>query len=110
MGVLEDTKILLQIDTDTKDEILRLYIEDVNQAIKSYCRIEFIPRQLESLIPMIAARLYNAGLDNVEEISEGDRKIRFFGSPTDVLGGFDDRLLPFINRRGVLPSEVVRNE
>ncbi len=110
MGVLEDTKILLQIDSDSKDEILRLYIDDVNEAIKAYCKIEFVPRQLQSLIPMLAARLYNIGLDNTEEIGEGDRKIRFCGPAGDIFGGYGDRLTPFINRRGVLPSEVTLNE
>ena len=108
--ILSDTKLLLGLDTDEKDALVRLITDDMINAVLSYCRIEFLPRQLYGLVAAMSAKLCRAEVfDECEIVSveEGERKVVFASSsPEDVITVFAERLKPFVNRRGRLVSEV----
>ena len=109
-------KLLLGIEDDSKDTLLSFLIDDAEALILGYCRICFLPRQLEGLLPMIAADVYRAkgygseaAPNTVKSISEGQRSVSFETTrQTDIgiLEKFHSRLKPYINRRGKVPSDV----
>ena len=52
--------MLLGIKDDEQDSLLSFLIEDTVNMIMAYCHIDVLPRQLESLVPKIAADMYRA--------------------------------------------------
>lgn len=107
--ILNNTKMLIGISDNSSDELLSFYIEDTKAAILSYCRIEFIPKQLWGLISQIAADLYRHRDNNdVLSITEGDRKIDFSHSQKSVVDNYRSRLRPFVNTLARVPSEILR--
>lgn len=113
--VLQRLKMLLGITDGSKDELLSFLIDDTINLILGYCRICFLPRPLESLVPVIAADMYRAkGYGNesapeiVKSISEGQRSVSLDSKTpdSDFLTNYYDRLKPFVNRRGKVPSDV----
>ena len=108
--ILDNAKMLLGITDDTADEKLTFYINDIIDAVTSYCRIEFLPQQLYGLVSQIAARLYENGGSQIKSLTEGERRVEFNDSSMSVIADYYDRLNPFVNRAGRLPSEVDTNE
>ncbi len=113
--LLKRLKMLLGITDESKDELLSFLIDDVVNLILGYCRICFLPRPLESLVPVIAADMYRAkgyggesAPEIVKSISEGQRSVSFDSKTPDgdFLTNYYDRLKPFVNRRGKVPSDV----
>ena len=112
---LSTLKLLLGIKDSESDDLLSFLIDDTVNLILGYCRIDTLPRQLESLVPVIAAEMYkrkgygSAELPEVvKSISEGERSVTYADniSETDLLMNYYKRLNPFINRRGKVPSDV----
>jgi hypothetical protein len=111
-----DVLMLLGISTPTEAQsgIIALLIDDTVEAVRAYCRLAFVPNQLNSLIAQMVARQYRqAGYGtedtptDIKSISEGQRSISF--SARDLSGMLNDyrsRLKPYINRKGRVPSEV----
>lgn len=110
--ILSDVKLILNIDDESEDDILSFCIDDAENAVLAYCRIEFVPKQLYGLIAQIAAALYSdtaaAAGGRVAALTEGDRKIEFESRSELMMRAYRDRLKPFRNFRGRVPSEVVR--
>lgn len=107
---LEAVKLLLELNDEDNDGLLLLLIEDTINAVLSYCRIDVLPRQLEGLIPRIAAAEYKRGVsDGIRTISEGERRVEYSDS-SSVLSGYYERLKPFVIRAVCLPSEVESDE
>lgn len=114
---LSTLKILLGIEDDSKDTLLFFLIDDVVNMILGYCRIEVLPRQLESLVPMIASDMYRAkgygreaAPEVVKSVSEGENSVSFdtVSPKDDYLTNYYKRLNPFRNRRGFTPSDFDR--
>lgn len=112
---LERLRMLLGIEDNKRDGLLSFLIDDTVDMILGYCRIEILPRQLESLVPMIAADAYRAkgygreaAPEVIKSISEGERSVSYAETNPDgdFLSSYYDRLKPFINRRGRVPSEL----
>lgn len=112
---LERLKMLLGIKDNEQDGLLSFLIGDTVDMILGYCRIEILPRQLESLVPTIAADAYRAksygreaAPEVIKSISEGERSVSYAETNPDgdFLSSYYDRLKPFINRRGRVPSEL----
>ncbi len=112
---LERLRMLLGIEDNERDGLLFFLIDDTVDMILGYCRIEILPRQLESLVPVIAADSYRAkgygqtdAPEVVKSISEGERSISYAETNPDgdFLFSYYDRLKPFICRKGRVPSEV----
>lgn len=112
---LERLKMLLGIKDNEQDSLLSFLIGDTVDMILGYCRIEILPRQLESLVPMIGADAYRAkrygqtdAPEVVKSISEGERSVSYAETNPDgdFLSSYYDRLKPFICRKGRVPSDV----
>ncbi|MCD8391209.1 MAG: phage head-tail connector protein [Firmicutes bacterium] len=106
--ILSGVKVILDIDDTSKDDILSFYIDDIENAVLAYCRIEFVPKQLYGLIAQIAAEIYTGSDGRVASLTEGDRKVEFESRSQIVLNAYKERLKPFRNTAGRVPSEVVR--
>ena len=113
--ILDGTKLLLGINTEDKDEILTVIIDDTVSCVKAYCRIDGLPCALYGLCAQIAAKSYReSGYGSVEipkevqSVSEGDRSVTFkaVSDTTGIIANFKGRLRPFINRKGRTPSDV----
>lgn len=97
-----------------KEPIIDFLISDTVEAVKAYCRLEDIPAQLEMLVALMTSRRYRENefgnseqLIDVKSISEGDRNISFERRDmSGILEDYSERLKPFINRKGRLPSEI----
>lgn len=84
--------------------------------ILGYCRIDTLPKQLESFVPMIAADVYRAkgygkadAPQIVAAVTEDKRSVSFRDTninAADILANYESRLNPFRNRRGKVPSDV----
>ncbi|MBQ2663074.1 MAG: phage head-tail connector protein [Clostridia bacterium] len=112
---LSTLKLLLGIKDSESDDLLSFLIDDTVNLILGYCRIDTLPRQLESLLPVIAAEMYRrkgygsaAMPDVIKSISEGERSVTYADniSETDLLTGYYKRLGPYVNRKGRVPSDV----
>lgn len=106
--ILADTKMLLGIDDDSKDDILEFIIDDTVNMVLAYCRIDILPRQLLGLISQMAASVFGRLdiNDGIASITEGDRRIEY--RDAGVFDEYISRLKPFVNIKGTLPSEVQR--
>ena len=111
----ERLKLLLGIKDSDSDELLSFLIEDTVNMILGYCRIDILPRQLESLVPTIVADAYRvkgygqtAAPEVVKSISEGDRSVSYAETnpDNDFLSNYYNRLNPFRSRKGRVPSDV----
>lgn len=113
LEILENTKILLGIDSKTDtgehDALLKFLINDIIGMIMKYCRIDVMPRQLYGIAAQLAAELFrseNNGSDcAVKSIAEGDRRVEF-ESFSERFAAYAQRLEPFVNKSARLPSEM----
>lgn len=109
--ILAATKLIAGITNDNDDELLLLMIDDAINAVLAYCRIEFLPRQLESFIPTIVARQFeNSTHMGVKSVTEGERRVEYCDGEYDFLSEYSVRLKPFINRSIKLPSDLESEE
>ncbi|MBQ8301499.1 MAG: phage head-tail connector protein [Clostridia bacterium] len=109
--ILAATKLIAGITNDNDDELLLLLIDDAINAVLSYCRIEFLPRQLESFIPTIVARQFDGRAHiGVKSVTEGERRVEYRDGEYDFLSEYSVRLKPFINRSVKLPSDLESEE
>ena len=111
-------KMLLGIKDDEQDSLLSFLIDDVINLILGYCRIEVLPRQLESLVPVIAADLYRIkgygssdAPRTVKTVTEGENAITYESAASEdsLLRNYYKRLNPFKNRQGFVPSDLGRS-
>lgn len=108
--ILDAAKLLLGITDEENDELLTLLIDDTISAVLSYCRIEVLPRQLVSLIPLIAAGRYRLnGRSDVKSVTEGERRVEYTGNGS-FLDEYAARLKPFVSRSVKLPSDIIVKE
>lgn len=116
---LNTVKMLLGIEDNEQDSLLSFLIEDCVNLILGYCRIEILPRQLVSLVPTIAADAYRAkgygqetAPEVVKSISEGENSVSYESTTpnSNFLSNYFERLNPFRNRRGYVPSDFNRSD
>lgn len=113
---LSTLKMLLGIEDSEQDSLLSFLIGDAENLILGHCQIDFIPRQLESLVPKIAADMYRAkGYGSAEapqivkSVSQDKRTVSFSENNTsteDFLKSYIQRLKPFVRKRGRVPSDI----
>lgn len=112
--ILPDVKMLLGIGDETSDSLLIFLIRTVADDALAYCRLAFVPRQLYGVIARIAADIWRGenygGSDygEIKAVTEGDRRIEFDLSASGALSDYRERLKPYRNRAGRLPSELDR--
>ena len=109
-NITEYAKMLLDEVDGSKDAVIKFLAEDVAGAILAYCRIEIFPEQLTGLAAMITADLYRErylGEGSVKSVSEGDRSVSYDTvTAGSIIGDYEARLLPFVNRKGRVPSDI----
>ncbi len=108
--------MLLGISDDEQDALLEYLLKDAEALVLGWCKIDTLPPALESVIPAIAADMYRqkgwgseTAPETVTAISEGNRSIsqeRINPSEyDDLLFSYKNRLAPFVNRKGRVPSD-----
>lgn len=87
MASLENVKILLGITDNSQDDLLNLYISRAEQFVKTYCNIEEIPAELDSVIEDIAVFRYRMnGVENIKSETKGSLSETYRDSlPDDIL-------------------------
>lgn len=109
--ILDASKALLGINDEKNDEILTLLIDDIINAVLSYCRIEVLPRQLVSLIPTMTAAQYRLNMqEGVKSVTEGERRVEYIEKNNDFLSDYAARLKPFVSRSIRIPSDLISEE
>ena len=111
---LETLKMLLGIEDDEQDSLLSFLIGDTINLILGYCRLDIMPRQLESLVPKIAADMYrikgygdSKSPEVVKSVSEGERSVTYAENDNDkIFSNYYKRLDPFRKRKGRVPSDI----
>ena len=116
---LDTLKMLLKKENDDEDILLKFLIDDAENMILGHCRIEKMPWKLKTLIPKLARDIYYLkGYDKaempklVQSVSQGNRSVSYDNqnlSEKDLLKNYYDRLKPFVNRKGKVPSDVARS-
>lgn len=91
---------------DEANEMICLCAEEAINYVLAYCRIDTITEELYAITAHITASIYSRiSNDEVVSIKEGDRQIEYVLQ--DVCNAvYRDRLKPFINTKGKVPSEV----
>lgn len=108
---LAATKLLLGINNDESDSLISLMIDEVTDATLSYCRLDVLPRQLESFIPTLAAKRYGLSMQGgVKSVTEGDRRIEYGEEDYDFLSSYKSRLRPFMNVGARVPTDLDAKE
>lgn len=109
--ILSAAKAFLEINSDESDELLMILIDEAINAVLSYCRLEVLPRQLVSFIPVIAARQFRSDKNvGVKSVAEGERRVEYCDEDYDFLSEYATRLRPFISRQIKLPSDLDMEE
>ena len=92
--MLEKVKMLLGISDTSKDDILSLILEIIQDEVKNYCHIEEIPKRLETIVVRMAVDLYRSegyGTGTkpltVSSVSRGDVSTSFDTSSAGGLSG-----------------------
>lgn len=111
-----ELKLLLGIKDGSQDALLLFLIDDCIARALGYCRIDKLPEQLYSLIPVMAARAYRVGGygradpdPQAVKLQQGERSVWFDTGEVvrdDWMNDFKSRLEPFRRRRGRVPSEL----
>lgn len=119
--VLIKLKLLLGIADDSKDEILNFLIDDTINLVLGFCRICELPDALSSLVPVMCVDRYRMSqfgktrADGIlKSITQGSRS-ESYDNPAELfsdnfLNDYKLRLLPFVNRRGYVPSDLDKAE
>ena len=100
--------------TASQDKIIDFLITDTIEAVRAYCRLEFTPRVLSGLIAQMVVKQYREAAygsseqpRDIKSISEGERTISFENrSLSGLLNSYRDRLKPYMNRKGRVPSDI----
>lgn len=114
-NALETAKMLLGIEGDCRDNLLSFLIEDNINLILNYCRISDFPQELESLLPVMTADRYRRasyGQEKADKVVKSETQGSVSKSYEDstandshFLNNYRERLKPFINRKGRVPSD-----
>ncbi|EJO5347145.1 phage head-tail connector protein [Clostridium botulinum] len=84
--MLENIKMILGIQDDSKDNIINYYIKRYTDKILSYCHLRELPHQLEGFIEekvinivnnIIQNEQINEEKKNIKSIQRGDTRIEF---------------------------------
>jgi len=82
--ILRTLKKLLGVKNDDSDEVLLFTINSTIDMICSYCRLQYVPKQLDNVVLNIAMDLYRSrsfGQEQTEgtvkSITEGDVSVAF---------------------------------
>lgn len=98
LTVLEKIKLLLSIPLEDtgKDDVLAVMIADAEDAVKGYCHIRQVPRQLDFVVrELVMNGFRNDNGGNVASIKRGDTQINY--STAITAESFTERHLKVLN-------------
>lgn len=107
--------MLLGIKDDEQDSLLSFLIEDTVNMIMAYCHIDVLPRQLESLVPKVAADMSQGervtGTVKVRSSQRAEVRANVPShmpkpTMTRIFSNYYKRLDPFRKRKGRVPSDI----
>ena len=98
--IIARAKAVAGIEGD--DERLTLCCEAAISYVLAFCHLSVLPEKLAAITVSAALSGYETDC-TVASIKEGDREITY------AFGAFDDKLRPFADCGGRVPSEVVRD-
>ena len=120
-NALETAKMLLGIEGDCRDNLLSFLIEDNINLILNYCRISDFPSRTKQAVlkfPVLPSRLKRAtrrasyGQEKADKVVKSETQGSVSKSYEDstandshFLNNYRERLKPFINRKGRVPSD-----
>jgi len=97
---LATVKLLLGINDNDTDEVLRLYLSIVKQQILNYCNISELPSALDYTLCEMVADIYRDSLKkngehgivgNVASVSEDGRSVSFTNG-TEMMTAVNDKI------------------
>ncbi len=93
-------------ELDEENGSLCLCVEEAINYVLSFCRIDVLTEELYAITARIAVSIYKQVCNGeVTSIKEGDRQIDY-AVPSEYDEMYRNRLKPFVNNRGKIPSEV----
>ena len=99
MNIHSATLLIDPANSDQNEELIKLLIDIVTQAILNYCNLTVFPPELEGTLISIVAELYNdtmnipqTGTLPVSSVSEGGRSVSFDVSKVQYGLTIDDKL------------------
>lgn len=108
-------KNYLGYNDSTHDQLLTMVTDDVVNGILGYCHIDTIPTQLDTYVPRMVYEMWirnrfgsDSVANTVSSITQGSRSISYSDistATTDIINDYAQRLRPYINRRGRVPSD-----
>ena len=78
--MLQKVKLMLEIDPQdtSKDELLKLMLEDATTEVLNYCRIKTLPAELEGFVrTKVTERFKAREVDGVEKVKRGDTEVTY---------------------------------
>lgn len=91
---------------EEENETLCLCVEEAINYVLSFCHIDMLTEELYAITARIAVLIYKQVCNGeVASIKEGDRQIDYV-IPSECDEMYKNRLKPFVNNRGKIPSEV----
>ena len=78
MELLESIKILLEIEDNSRDEVLKIMIEDSKRAILDYCLINTYKKEFDSAVRELVVTAFKFGEnEGVASITRGNTSISY---------------------------------
>lgn len=78
MELLESIKILLEIEDNSRDEVLKIMIEDSKRAILDYCLINTYKKEFDSAVRELVVNSFKSGEnEGVSSITRGNTSISY---------------------------------
>nr|DAZ26014.1 MAG TPA: Head Tail Connector Protein [Caudoviricetes sp.] len=115
--MLEKVKLLLGITDTQKDDLLLLVLDMITAPAIEHCKLTEAPEKMESTIVRMAADLYRmegygqeSAPQTMTSMTEGSRSVSFKSGNSDnidvILKSYEKALVPFMNRKGRVPSDL----
>ena len=87
MELLESIKILLNIEDESKDELLEIMIEDSKRAILDYCLINTYKKEFDSAVRELVVNAFKSSEnEGVSSITRGNTSISYITIDSSSFG------------------------
>lgn len=78
MDLLKSIKVLLELEDDSKDDILKIMIEDSKRAILDYCILKSYKKEFDSVVrELVINNFKNSENEGVASITRGNTSISY---------------------------------
>lgn len=96
MELLEGIKILLEIEDNSRDEVLKIMIEDSKRAILDYCLINTYKKEFDSAVRELVVNAFKSSEnEGVASITRGNTSISYI---TIDSSSFSEKIKAMLHR------------